>query len=277
MEDIHYIWESLPHVDHARIVKDLKRLGLRSGMTVLVHSSLSRIGNVEGGAETVVRALLDAVAPNGTVLFPTLTGSEQDRPEHPPHVDLRTTSCWTGRIPQAALQIPWSQRSLHPTHSVTAIGEHAVLYATGHELSRTPCDENSPYYRLLKEQGMILLIGVNQQSNTTLHCIEELQAVPYHLQPQVTAGTVIDENGVELIVPNRLHLWGWERDFTKIDQRLLDANAMVIGTIGSTTSRLMQAAEMADEVISAVRADELYLLSDIARIEWIEQQAASGR
>lgn len=272
VEDIHYIWESLPHINQAGIVNDLKRLGLRSGMTVLVHSSLSRIGNVEGGAETVVRALLDAVAPNGTVLFPTLTGSEQDGPTHPPLIDFRTTSCWTGRIPQAALQIPWSRRSLHPTHSITAIGEQAYVYTTGHEQSRTPCDESSPYYRLIKEQGLILLLGVSQQSNTTLHCIEELQAVPYHLQPDVTQGAVVDETGVRVPVSNRLHLWGWERNFTRIDQRLLEADAMIIGNIGSAESRLIGAAQMADEVISAIRADELYLLSADARSDWDTQK-----
>jgi aminoglycoside 3-N-acetyltransferase len=272
MDDQQPDWETLPPVDHARIANDLRRLGLRRGSTVLVHSSLSRIGNVEDGAETVVRALLDAVAPNGTVLFPTLTGSEQDGPDNPPRVDVRTTSCWTGRIPRTALQIPWGKRSLHPTHSVVAIGEHAADYASGHERSATPCDEHSPYYRLLREGGLILLLGVDQRTNTTLHCLEELQAVPYHLQAEVTSGTVVDEEGVEHKVPNRLHQWGWQRDFPKIDQPLIDNGAMVVGPVGSATARLIQADRMADLVISELRSHPLYLLSKAARQQWRAQQ-----
>ena len=96
-----------------------------------------------------------------------------------------------------------------------------VLYTTGHEHSRTPCDENSPYYRLIKEQGMILLLGVNQHSNTTLHCIEELAGSA--LSSSTASNRMAQSStriGVKHAVPNRLHLWGWERDFTKIDQRL---------------------------------------------------------
>jgi aminoglycoside 3-N-acetyltransferase len=264
----------LPHVDHARLVDDLRRLGLCSGATILVHSSLSRIGFVDGGAETVIRALLDVVAPDGTILFPTLTGSEQDGPEHPPQMDVRTTSCWTGRIPRTALQVPWARRSLHPTHSVTAIGERAVLFATGHEHSLTPCDEHSPYYRLIKENGMILLLGVSQQSNTTMHCVEELQAVPYHLQPETTAGSVIDEHGVTHKVHNRLHLWGWERDFAKVDRVLMEAGAMTMGDVGCASARLMPAAHLADYTIREIRQDALFLLSAAARARWLEREAA---
>ena len=64
-------------LDRADISDDLASLGLRAGHHVLVHSSLSSLGHVDGGAETVVRALLDVVGPTGTVLVPTLTGSEK--------------------------------------------------------------------------------------------------------------------------------------------------------------------------------------------------------
>jgi aminoglycoside 3-N-acetyltransferase len=274
--DQQHTWESLPHIDRTRLVQDLKRLGLYPGATVLVHSSLSRIGHVDGGAETVVRALLDAVAPDGTVLFPALTGSEADGPERPPHIDVRSTSCWTGRIPQTALQVPWARRSLHPTHSIVAIGAQAVVYTTGHEQSLTPCDEDSPYYRLIKANDLILLLGVDQESNTSLHCIEEAQAVPYHLQQEISYGTVVDENGVEHTVPNRLHLWGWERHFAKIDRLLIEEGAMVYGKVGSAAARLMQAASMADMTIRELRSDPLYLLNDAARRRWIERASENG-
>jgi aminoglycoside 3-N-acetyltransferase len=66
-----------PIIDKDQLVEDLLHLGVVSGTEVLVHSSLSSIGYVTGGAETVIEALLQAVDPKvGTVLVPTLTGTK---------------------------------------------------------------------------------------------------------------------------------------------------------------------------------------------------------
>ena len=166
-------------IDRRAIVDDLRALGLREGDVVLVHSSLSGLGWVEGGAETVIDALVEAVGPGGTVLFPTLTGTEHDGPEHPPIIELMATPCWTGRVPETARRRPEAMRSVHPTHSVSAIGARAADFTTGHEASRTPCDQHSPYVRLMEEGGKILLLGgVTHESNTTLHALEEMAERP---------------------------------------------------------------------------------------------------
>ena len=217
-------------------------LGLGDGAVVLVHSSLSRLGNVKGGADAVIDSLLAAVGPTGTLLFPTLTGTERDSPDAPPMIDVRSTPCWTGRIPETARHRIGARRSLHPTHSITALGADADRYAAGHEASETPCDTHSPYYRLITDGGWILQIGdVTQDSNTTLHCLEELAGVPYHLQPEVTEGSVIDAEGERHIVRNRLHLWKWDREFTKVDAPLEEAGAMRVGYVGLATARLIDA------------------------------------
>src|SRR3954447_21221118 len=95
-------WQSQPEVTAAMLSDDLRHLGLGEGAVVLVHSSLSRLGNVKGGADAVVDSLLAAVGPAGTLLFPTLPGPERDGPDAPPMVDVRSTPCWTGRIPETA-------------------------------------------------------------------------------------------------------------------------------------------------------------------------------
>jgi aminoglycoside 3-N-acetyltransferase len=201
----------------------------------------------------------------GTVLFPTLTGARQDGPECPPSIDLRTTPCWTGRIPETARQRPEALRSVHPTHSVSAIGAAAVRYASGHELTETPCDRRSPYYRLIDEGGFILMLGATQSSNTTLHCLEELAEVPYHLQDEWTTGRVIDADGREHAVRNRLHLWRWPRDFEKIDQPLVEAGALTIGKVGLAETRLMPARALHDAILPLMRADPFYLLPEGVR------------
>ena len=127
------------------IKRGLKKLGLKKGDLVLVHSSLSSFGYVVGGANTMIDALLETVGHKGTVVVPTLTGSEKLSVNNPPVFDPENTLCWTGKIPETFRKRKEAIRSLHPTHSVAAIGAMAKELLRDHEKSITPCGESSPY------------------------------------------------------------------------------------------------------------------------------------
>ena len=58
------------HVTQADLVEGFRRVGVQRGDILYCHSSLSRFGYVEGGAEAIVDALLEAVGPDGTVAMP---------------------------------------------------------------------------------------------------------------------------------------------------------------------------------------------------------------
>ena len=62
-------------------------MGFEPGDRVMVHSSLSSMGHVEGGAGTVVQAFLDVLGPEGTLMVPTFThsGCEYFDPLGSPH------------------------------------------------------------------------------------------------------------------------------------------------------------------------------------------------
>ena len=51
------------------LIDQLHSIGVNEGDSLLVHSSLSKIGYVEGGAQTVVEALLETVGKNGNLLM----------------------------------------------------------------------------------------------------------------------------------------------------------------------------------------------------------------
>ena len=55
----------------ANIKTGLTSLGLKNGGTVGVHSSLSSFGHVEGGAETVIDALLETAGHQGNIVMST--------------------------------------------------------------------------------------------------------------------------------------------------------------------------------------------------------------
>ena len=237
------------------IVTQLANLGLEPGSSVLVHSSLSSLGHVEGGADAVIDALLDAVGPGGTVIAPTLTGTETDGPDHPPTFDPARTPCWTGVIPETLRQRPDAIRSIHPTHSVTATGAQASDLTRDHIRSITPCDDLSPYGKLAgTENGVILLLGVDHRANTTLHHVEALAGVDYHMQGALTRATLILD-GRQIQRHYLLHDWGTPRAFNVIDPVLSERGIQRVGRVGSATVRLIQARPMVQTVLQMLRAN----------------------
>lgn len=249
-------------ITREQIALGLRDLGLEDGASVLVHSSLRSFGYVTGGASAVIDALRDAVGPSGHVIVPTLTGTRHDGPEQPPIFNVRNTPCWTGRIPSTMLALPDAKRSLHPTHSVAGLGPSILELEAGHEDCVTPCGPGSAYVRLADRGGYILLIGVGQESNTTIHTAEELSEVSYHMQDRLTDTIVIDYNGVRQVKRLGLHDWGTPRDFTRIDDPLRQLGIMRVGKIGQSTVRLIRAMPMLDWLVDVLRRDERYLCKD---------------
>ncbi|MBN2470456.1 MAG: AAC(3) family N-acetyltransferase [Anaerolineae bacterium] len=238
----------------ADLTADLRALGIRPGMLLLVHSSLSSLGHVTGGAETVIAALLEALGPEGTLLAPTLTGTEQDSPANPPAFDPLRSPAWTGIIPETLRQRPDAIRSLHPTHSAAAIGPQARALTGDHLNSLTPCDALSPYGRLTaREEGAILLLGVTHAANTTLHAVEEAAASPYHMQPEPARCTLALPEGT-LARHYLLHSWDTPRRFDVIEPLLLERGIQRNGQVGAAVARLVSARSMFALVLQALRA-----------------------
>lgn len=65
--------ESRGAVTDKDIGRGLREVGLKAGDVVLVHSAMRTFGQVEGGADTVVAALLDVLGERGTLVVPTFT------------------------------------------------------------------------------------------------------------------------------------------------------------------------------------------------------------
>lgn len=252
-------------VDLETVLLGLRDLGLRSGNHVLVHSSLSSIGQVEGGAQTVVEALLRAVGPSGTLLVPTLTGTEADGPGLELVFDVSETPCWTGAVPEAARRRPEAIRSAHPTHSVAAIGAAAGRLTADHELCITPCGTGSPYAKLAADpDAVILLLGCDHEVNTTLHHVEELAGVSYHLQAEPARGVVRFHDRTEAR-DYWIHDWGTPRRFTAIEPLLQQRALQATGHVGEASARLMPAGPLVALGLDVLRADPLYFVAKAGR------------
>jgi aminoglycoside 3-N-acetyltransferase len=231
---------------------DLSSLGLESGDLVLVHSSLSKLGHVDGGSNTVIDSILEQIGPDGTMLVPTLTGSENLNKANPPVFDPETTPCWTGIIPETFRKRPEAKRSLHPTHSVAAIGPMADDLLKDHHLAKTPCGPDTPYYRLAQSGGKVLLMGVDLENCTLFHTGEELAESPYHLQPEKVDARITIEGKV-VIQATTIHLYGTPRHFMVLDEALLKNQIMTKGKVLEATCRLINAGAFLEFALGKIK------------------------
>ncbi|MFE9409082.1 aminoglycoside N(3)-acetyltransferase [Streptomyces sp. NPDC006704] len=170
------------------LADDLRTLGVRPGETLLVHSSLTSLGWVCGGAVTVVRSLLDTLGETGTLVVPAFSNDNSDpahwsRPAVPeewwepiratlPAYDPPTTpSRGVGAVPEAVRTWPGALRSAHPQTSFAAIGPGASRITADH-----PHDcrlgERSPLARLEEAGARVLLLGAGFDSCTSFHLAE---------------------------------------------------------------------------------------------------------
>ncbi|EYT80449.1 aminoglycoside phosphotransferase [Streptomyces sp. Tu 6176] len=177
-----------PLVTRDTLAEDLRALGVRPGETLLAHSSMKSLGWVCGSQVAVVRALLDALGPDGTLVVPAQSGDLSDpalwsRPPVPevwwdtiraamPGYDPATTpTLGVGVVPETVRTWPGALRSAHPQTSFAAIGPRAREITDGHA---TDCrlGERSPLARLEALGARVLLLGTGYDTCTCFHLAE---------------------------------------------------------------------------------------------------------
>lgn len=242
-------------VTRGDIKQGLSEAGLRKGDTVLVHSSLSKFGYVEGGADSVVDALLQTVGQGGTVAVPSFNFSLG---KDGSVFEVMNTPSEMGKVSEALRKRNNAPRSHHLTHSIAALGYKAKELTETHSV--TPCGQESPFRKLVSLGGHILLLGVSQNINTTFHAIEEEKELFYVRYKEIKDIYLIDENGLKSSLPTQIHQPLKKYDFNRMDRPLLESGAMKITVIGESLVRLINAKSLYDFACECVRKDPNALL-----------------
>ncbi len=247
-------------VTRQNIVADLKALGLKQNDIVLVHSSLSRIGMVEGGADTVIDALLEVIGRDGTLLMPSFQrGSEFFLAQSKFVFDIRNAPSEVGVITETFRRRPGVIRSLSPTHCTAGIGPKTWDILKDHEQCRVSAGFGSPYHKLVQAWSKILLLGVAHNSNTTLHFVENTNGAPT-LCRQLFEPSVIDGNGRTIAVPTWPHMPGLQRNYPRVENILLEHGLQRSGKIGDADSKLIDAQGMSELIGGIIKRDPMFLI-----------------
>lgn len=232
----------------------LRSLGLGTGSAVLVHSSLSSIGWIEGGAGTVLKAFLNVLGKTGTLVVPVFG-------------DL-------GVFTKTVEKHPAAVRSVHPMAAVAAVGKNAKAICSAHWKAELAHGKDTPYTRIADLGGWVLLLGVDQDRNTTLHTVEELLRLPYL--------KTTDEKTFDTPEGKVTKSWpffpGPHRDFIGIDALLRASGKMKVGRLGKAVARLIRSRDLIDLLVEEGRRNPAWALCDNpACADCVGQRAALRR
>ncbi len=161
----------------------LSKLGLTKNL-VIAHASLKAFGPIEGGAETMLNALLDSTR---GIIMPTFTYKSMLNPEVGPPQNGITYGSETdlnklaeafhpnmpadkmmGVLAEVLRKHPKAKRSSHPIQSFAGIRADGVIG------SQRMYDPLAPIGSLAEQDGWVLLLGVDHTVNTSIHYAEKL-------------------------------------------------------------------------------------------------------
>lgn len=265
---INRVRRSLVRLDERRIREALAECGTFRADLLLVHSSLSACGSIQGGPATVISALRAWISDRATLVLPTHTWSYPDATGVAPVFDFRSTPSIVGTITDYYWRQPGVVRSQHPSHSLAGSGPLAEQLCTGHEYCETPCGPGTPYLRIAEGDSSVLMFGATMDAYTLFHTTEDAAQLGYLYYPgKVTLRTQSVDGSIR-----SLSMWRQDMSVTRRfaattkwleEQRLLVRRRLGLGELLLVPS----ARALHERVITELRRDPLFLVSEKARPE----------
>jgi len=258
--------------------KALRSVGVEPGDTVMFHSSLSSMGTVVDGPNTVIDGFLEALGPDGTVAVPTLCNwTREDQGLVFGRWDPATSPSYVGAITETFRQRPDAVRSDNPTHSVAAVGARAAELTADHGaagLRPGPFGEKafaaaSPWERFFQWNASYCFVGVDFRVNTMVHFVESLvvERALQRVAPRKRARLVKKVSGWM-----RPGVWPTVRitDRLIIQQILEEQGVLRRGRIGSATLLRTPARPMVNEWLGVMESEpEAWFTDDF--LKWLRK------
>ena len=247
-------------ITYRELVTYFRALDVAQNNPVIVHASLSGFGDVNGGVDTLLGALLSSF---DSLLMPVFTRRTMVIPEVGPpenginygsgrvsnasaeffRADLPADSAM-GLLAEGLRRLPQTRRSSHPILSFAGVNMESIL------ASQTISAPLAPLQLLYTLGGWVLLMGVDQTTNISLHLAEKLAGRKQFIRWALTPGGVVE-------CPN---LPGCSQGCNAITPRLQRVSRQV--QIGGTIIQAIPLADLISIAHAWLDADPLALLCD---------------
>lgn len=150
------------------LLRDLKNGGIFEGALLHLKVSMKAIGKIEGGAQTLLEALIDVVGSKGTLVIDSFISSYRIplNDEDAQKISTDNSPSYAGALANVMIQHPKAVRSKHPIQKFTAIGMLA------HELMDNHKPQSGGYEVLdrMSQMGALnLSVGRNTVGVGTTH------------------------------------------------------------------------------------------------------------
>lgn len=246
------------------LIRDLHRLGLRPGMTINLHISLSSLGWVLGGPQTVIQGIKDILTNEGTFMMATYTGWNSApekwssppvpkdwikiiRDQMPPYDKKKSITRPTmGIISEYFRNQPNVLRSSHPRASFAAWGKHSKYLTENHSLD-FPFGEQSPLARAYELGAYTLMVG------TTYDSLNSWYLSAFRLEQSEKKEAVGTETCSAVIMKNQKRIWieykDYKRkhdDFERIGEEFEKTEKVKESIIGHSKSKFFSMVDAVD-------------------------------
>ncbi|MFT5721793.1 MAG: aminoglycoside 3-N-acetyltransferase [Motiliproteus sp.] len=185
------------------LVKHLKKQGLGTGDTLIVHASWRPDSGFNGNPAEMIRALKQVIGPEGLLVMTSMPyQNESSRAflERGGTLNVRRSPSQMGLLSEVFRRNKETLRSLSPTHPLLAWGAGSENFIAGHDLALSPFGPKSPFQKLLDLDAKVLCIDAPFATITFSHFVEDRIAplLPFPLyEPQIFTGRVIDHSSEE--------------------------------------------------------------------------------
>ncbi|MCJ7702672.1 MAG: AAC(3) family N-acetyltransferase [Anaerolineales bacterium] len=163
---------------------------LTPSRVIMVHSSFKSLGEVEGGAEAVIDALLAWIGPEGTVLFPNFNFESWTETHY---FDVIETPSRMGIVGELARVRPGAVRTPHPIYSFVAFGKRKDEFGACEDMEAY--GPNSVFALFHKLNGVIVSIGLEYNSSFSMIHYVEYNAGCDHRRLKKFSGIYIGYDG----------------------------------------------------------------------------------
>ena len=244
--------------DFGSLTEDFKNLGIKKDDNVLIHSSMKSIGEVDGGADTVLDVFIEYLAENGNIALPShswwrINGeiSYEENifdPEKEP-------SC-VGILTEMFRKRQGVLRSLHPTHSIAIIGKDKEYFVKDEHLIDTPCGRKGCWGKLYDMDFKIIFLGCSTKRNTYLHGVEEWCNVPDRLTEEYQKLRIAMPDGTLFDRPMRRHYnknGDVSGNYDRIQPYIEEKNLAVKGRFGNADCVVEKARDIYDVTAELLR------------------------